>query len=651
MTVPEPAFNLTRMTETRLNDLRSRHFSPVLALNAALLLLPVLGCASVRASSKPPAAAPGPFEAPAAQAPPSTSSDSFTPSRETTVQATLDAADAEYSAGIAALRSGAREEARGHFDRAVTVLLDGPVAIQDDPRLAESWGEMLDAIHALELEALDADASAEAAESLVEELDKEEPTVSPEAAARERALVEGAAERFDVPVVLNTQVLAWIEAYSGKSRARFEPGLVRSGAYLDMMRRILREEGVPEDLVYMAQVESAFKSHAYSRAKAKGYWQFIQGTAKRYGLRRDYWVDERSDPEESTRAAAAYLRDLYEMFGDWYLAMAAYNAGEGKIQRAINRTGKTDFWALAKTRELRLETKNYVPAILATMVISKSPEQFGLTTEKDPPLAYDAVMLEDPIDLRVAARCAGTTLQEIQRLNPALYRLQTPPDGGTYPLRLPTGTREAFEIVAASLPDAERVPVTRHTVRRGETLATVAKKYGVSTTSLAGANGLSSKSRLKAGATLTVPSSLAPLSGAHPDRPGSTETARSGRSTSKGKSGVHTVVRGDTLYSIARRYGTTVDALRTANGLDANDPIKVGQRLQLHKAAPQQAASKPGAGTTGGGGSAFPYTVRKGDTLARIAMAHGTSVDSICRWNGLSRNAILRVGTRLTLYR
>jgi membrane-bound lytic murein transglycosylase D len=434
---------------------------------------------------------------------------------------------------------------------------------------------------------------------------------------------------------------------------------MRGGAYTNLMKAIFREEGVPDDLVYMAQVESAFKAHAYSRAKAKGFWQFIAGTARRYGLRRDWWIDERSDFERSTRAAASYLRDLHEMFGDWYLAMAAYNAGEGKIQRALRRTGKDTFWEIAKTRELRLETKNYVPAILATIVIAKSPEKFGFTADPAPALNYDRVVLDEAMDLRVAARCAGTTVEILRDLNPALYRLQTPPDYPNFTLNLPAGAGPAFEIVAMSRPDSERFMTVRPSVRKGATLAAVARRYGVSASALAGANGLSTRSKLRAGATLTIPSSQALIASGHPDAPGSTETSRSSRTStaSRKKTTVYKVVRGDTLYSIARKFGTSVDSLRSMNKLSSRSTIMAGQRLMIRptgSSTTRAAATTAKSGSkssSGGSGGAFPYTVRKGDTLARIAAVHGTSVDSICKWNGLSRSAILRVGARLTLYR
>ncbi|PYT08748.1 MAG: lytic transglycosylase, partial [Acidobacteria bacterium] len=426
-----------------------------------------------------------------------------------------------------ALRGTQKEAARDHFDRAIEILLECPVPVASDPRLGETYSDLVDSIHAMELEAVQNGEGLEIEETPAEELGKIEPSITPEKAAQERALAEEAQALYDIPVVLNTKVLAWIDIYTGPMRDKFEAGLRRSGWYLPMIQRIFKEEGVPQDLAYMAHVESSYKPYAYSRAKAKGIWQFIVDTGRRYGLRRDWWVDERSDPEMATRAAAAYLKELRDMFGDWYLAMAAYNAGEAKVQRAIDRTGSKDFWSLSNTSQLRLETKNYVPAILAATVISKSPARFGFNVEKELPIVYDKVPLDQPVDLRVVAKNAGTTVEELKKLNPSLYRLQTPPNYPGFELRLPPGTGQAFQIVYGSLSPSERLLAQEHTVQKGETLAAIAHRYGVAVSSLTSANNLKRDSALKAGMVLSVPTSLAPLTGLHPDRPGESGRIRS----------------------------------------------------------------------------------------------------------------------------
>jgi len=588
--------------------------------------------------------------------------------RDRAVEATIASARAQYRLGVEALRAGQRETARARFDRSIEVLLDSSVPAASDQRLGEVFSELVEGIHAMELEAVQSGSGLEMEETPSEELGKIEPSITPEKAEEELEKVEQAQVTYDIPMVLNTRVLAWIGIYTGSMRDRFAEGIERSGWYLPMIQRIFEEEGIPRDLAYMAHVESSYKPYAYSRARAKGVWQFIAGTARRYGLRRDWYVDERSDPELATRAAAAYLKDLHEMFGDWYLAMAAYNAGEGKVQRAIQRTGSTDFWKLATTSQLRLETKNYVPAILAAAVISKSKDEFGFgEAQPRSPVTYDKVVLDDPVDLRVAARCAGTTVDELKRLNPALYRLQTPPNYPGYELRVPEGSGQAFQMVYASLTPGERIPSQQHTVQRGETLTAIASRYGVAATTLASANNLSRKSALKEGTVLTVPTSLAPLTGLHPDRPGETEKTRRTRVVSAG--GVHRVARGETLYSIAKRYGTTVQALRDANGLGPRSTIVPGRKLIVRKPAAASAspkaqsavAGKSPSGSAGGSASSngssntararLTYRVRTGDTLTRIASAHGSTIDEICRWNDISRSSPLQVGSTLVLYR
>src|SRR5437867_2585244 len=364
----------------------------------------------------------------------------------TSVEETIHDARSLFDLGVQHYQHGEMREARAHFDRAIERLTSAPGGARSDVRLADAYADLLNDIQELETSSYqDGTGLSPAGEPPpVELLDEVVPELSPEQAAKERELAEKVAIQTDLPVVLNDRVLAWLDIYQGTLRDRFQEGLTRSGRYLEMIRSTFREEGLPEDLAYIAHVESAYKPHAYSRARAKGLWQFIVGTGTRYGLRRDWWVDERSDPELATRAAAAYLKDLYAMFGDWYLAMAAYNAGEGKIQRVIERTGVNDFWAMANTSQLRLETKNYVPAILAAILISKNPGKFGFDPEKEEPFRYDRVSIGSATDLGVVAKLAATTLDVLRDLNPSLTRLMTPPNYPDFELHVPMGTGERF---------------------------------------------------------------------------------------------------------------------------------------------------------------------------------------------------------------
>ncbi|MBI4608097.1 MAG: transglycosylase SLT domain-containing protein [Candidatus Rokubacteria bacterium] len=309
--------------------------------------------------------------------------------------------------------------------------------------------------------------------------------------------------RRPYPVVINE----WVEYFLERFQAPSRRGIValwlnRSGRYLEMMRDVFREHGLPEELAYVAMIESGFNPVAVSRAGAKGLWQFMEHTARRYGLRVDRWVDERLDPEKSTVAAAQYLRDLFGQFGSWVLAKAAYNAGELKVIQALERSRTNDFWALSRGRVLREETKRFVPAILAATLIGKDPERYGFDVTPDPPLTYDLVMAPPLLPLtRLAAR-AGIDAQELNRLNPELRRGVTPP-GGPYPLKVPPGTEAAvsalLEQMASTLAKG-----TVHVVKPRESLWTIAKRHGVSVADLVRWNALANGSRIFPGDRLQV---------------------------------------------------------------------------------------------------------------------------------------------------
>jgi len=289
---------------------------------------------------------------------------------------------------------------------------------------------------------------------------------------------------------------------------RFALWLGRSARYIRMMKNILREEGIPEDMAYLPLIESGFNTRAYSRRKAAGPWQFIPGTGRRYGLKIDYWVDERRDPVKSTRAAARYLRDLHEIFDSWSLAMAAYNAGENKIKRALARTRSNDFWDLIATRHIKPETKNYVPKFIAARLIAVEPHRYGFDDviyHED--FTYDEVALEGPLSLDIVARCAETTPEIIKELNPELRRWITPPVE-SYVLRIPRGSRETFLANLPSVPESKRVTVKVHRVIRGETVSVIANKYAVPADSIISYNKLTRRGFINVGQMLLIPVSM-----------------------------------------------------------------------------------------------------------------------------------------------
>jgi peptidoglycan lytic transglycosylase D len=307
-------------------------------------------------------------------------------------------------------------------------------------------------------------------------------------------------------VTFNEWVQYFLEFFQAPRRREItRTWLNRSGRYLDMIQDVFQRYRLPRELAYVAMIESGFNPTAVSRAGAKGLWQFMEHTARRYGLRVDRWVDERLDPEKSTVAAAMYLRDLFDQFGSWSLAKAAYNAGELKVALALQRSGSSDFWVLRRGRVLRDETKRYVPAIMAATVIALNPEQYGFEVLPEPRLAYDAVPVPALVDLKTLAARSGIALDDLRRLNPELRRGTTPP-GEPYPVKVPSGSGNSVGVALEAMrPSRGQRPV--HVVKAGETLAAIAKHHGVAVSDLAGWNGLSRPYRVLPGSRLVVSAS------------------------------------------------------------------------------------------------------------------------------------------------
>lgn len=313
-------------------------------------------------------------------------------------------------------------------------------------------------------------------------------------------------ENFQTNKLASDAVGRHITLFSEKIRERFSLWLSRSGRYMELMKGILKEQDIPEEIFFLSLIESGFNPNAYSTAKAGGYWQFIASTARRYGLEIDWWRDERRDPVKSTVAAANYLRDLYGMFGSWNLAMAAYNAGEGRIMKALNRTKADDYWSLLPTNQIPRETKDYVPKFIAASVIAYSPEQYGFEDLVfHPPLSYETVALNSPIDLEVAASCAEVPLQVIRELNPELKRWCTPPDLPEYSLRIPEGRKESFMENLSKISEKERFSVDLYAVRKGDTFRSISKKTGVPVEVILDLNDMEKIMPLSAGKVLLLP--------------------------------------------------------------------------------------------------------------------------------------------------
>jgi membrane-bound lytic murein transglycosylase D len=316
--------------------------------------------------------------------------------------------------------------------------------------------------------------------------------------------------KYDIPITLNDKVFKALDYWLNRGRKYFADGLVRSGRYREMIAKVFREEGLPMDLMYLAQVESLFKTNALSRAQARGIWQFGRGTAVRYGLKVNSYVDERSDPEKSTRAAARYLSDLYSMFKDWNLVLAAYNWGEANVQRLVERSGLNDFWELSDLkRKVPNETKNHVPLIMASIILARNPEKYDFPKELDTPLAYDLVSVSRPIDLRAAAKILQISLEELKQLNPSLRGLSTPPSFPDFQLKVPAGSDSGLSQKIAELPAVKLRPPpeygNRYKIRPGDSLGSIAQRYRVSLAELQRVNaGMSAKS-LRVGSWVQIP--------------------------------------------------------------------------------------------------------------------------------------------------
>lgn len=455
---------------------------------------------------------------------------------------------------------------------------------------------------------------------------------------RELYPVKKAATQYDVPVVYNDQVQKWISHFQYENHARFSLYLTRSGRYLSFMRQILAEEGLPQDLVYLALIESGFSNHAYSRAHAAGPWQFIRSTGRIYGLRINSWMDERRDPEKATRAAAHYLKKLYGDFGDWYLALAAYNAGEGRIQRAIHQSRSNDFWQIANPRRryLKNETREYVPKFLAAMIIAKDPRAHGFGHVRyEPPLAFEETTVRGSLGLDVAADLAKSPEEEVRRLNPELSLAMTPPE--PYSLKIPPGRQEAFALAYAQLPPEERVRVVYHTVRSGDSIWRIANRYGVSRDDLLAANRLTLRQAryLRPGKRLMVP--------------------RHGYQAAKSRRAAQTLLAANTRADppAQKKLDGVEYMIRKdfkENGEEVSEVQKVEQEENpvTDPEGFEQAALPEVEETDYGPGTEKPktknqelkYVVKRGDNLWQIAKQHGVKVADLKEWNSLPTNRI-----------
>jgi membrane-bound lytic murein transglycosylase D len=520
---------------------------------------------------------------------------------EDPVLALISASDRHFKAGQQELEQGHVEAAKQEFNRAIDLLLESPYGGRTEPRLRGHFDRLVDRISTYEVRALTAgdgftEKKYEAAsiDELLALTTTFGTTVTP---AELRNAVQADLPNHDISIPLNQRVLSYIDLFQGRLHDFIEDGLRRGTKYLPMIQNVFRGEGLPLDLAYVPLIESAFKPNALSRANAKGVWQFMTGTALENGLRRDWFIDERSDPEKATVAAAKYLRTLSDLFGgDWHLALASYNGGPGRLQRAMKVARLEDFWSLAaKPKLLPRETREYVPMILAAIVIARNPAQYGFDFDPEPPKEIEKVTLPRPVDLRRIAEWTDRSIDEIQALNPELRRWTTPVQDAEYDLRVPAGTAGNVMAKLVESPAADLASLKYYIVKRGETLPLIARKLHVSSADLADANNLSAKSRVTTGQKLMVPYEGTVLMAAQTDRPvpaaearrtvtQSGELARAAATSNRVK-GVYEVKSGDTLASIARLFKTTVASLHTWNPRLQGDRVATGQRLTVYRLA------------------------------------------------------------------
>ncbi len=453
-----------------------------------------------------------------------------------------------------------------------------------------------------------------------------------------------------IPITLNSKVRLAIKYFQTKGRKVFSKWLQRSGRYENIIKQILREEGVPEDLFYLAMIESGFQPRARSYARAVGIWQFISATGRYYGLRHNWWFDERRDVFKSTHAAAKHLKHLYEDFGDWYLALAGYNCNPKKVKYNIRRYKTRDFW---KLRRLPRQTRNYIPTFLAATIIAKNPEKFGFYVEKDPPLEVDTILISESVDLNVIAQIVDTTYQYIREINPAVLRWVTPPGVKDFTLYLPKGKKEKFKTEYAKIPEHKKRSWVRHRVKPGEALSLIARKYHTSVSVIKSINKLRSN-LIRAGQYLLIP---VPQNKAHyyaTVRKTRTKSTRKSRTLSRAKvipklpnakKVIYEVKPGDTLGEIAERFHTRASYIRKWNGLRYGEYIYPKQKLTIW-VAPQLTNATKAKNKKVEDDKATYYTVKTGDTLWDISRKYGVSIEELKRLNNM-RSVRIRPGDKI----
>ena len=563
-----------------------------------LALLPFVGACGSSIQHATQKATPQPVGAPLAAPPPASVVPPPAPIQDPVV-ALIAESNRYFQAGQKELEAGHVAAAKLEFDKAIDVLLESSYGGRTEPRIREHFDHLVDRISTYEVKALaqgDGFTEKQYEPASIDELLAMSATLAPPAATpeiKDAVTSDLQTIEYDIPIPLNQRVLAFVELFKGRLHDFLEEGMRRGSQYLPMVQNVFRAEGLPLDLAYVPLVESAFKPNALSRTKAKGVWQFMRGTGLENGLRQDWYIDERSDPEKATIAAAKYLSTLAKLFdGDWHLALASYNGGPGRLQRAMKAGKQDDFWKLAeKSRLLPRETRDYVPMILAAIVIARNPAQYGFEFETQAPHAYETVNLPRPVDLRHIAEWTDTTIDEIQALNPELRRWTTPVRDDAYTLKVPVGGAEVVRTRLDEEATADLASLNWYVVKRNDTLALIARKLSVSRADLAEANYVSVTARVTPGQKLMVPREANALMATRADRPVPVAESRAlaadkvvpavSSSSSDRVKVIYQVKSGDTLASIARVFSTSVASIKTWNRMQ-DSQIRAGERLTIY---------------------------------------------------------------------
>jgi membrane-bound lytic murein transglycosylase D len=622
----------------------------------------------------------------------------------------LDNAEALYATGVYYFQISFLDSAQASYEQALAILAEIDLNPEQSPDQAGRMDQLLNEIeqdYRLTLIAsgsLSNESSVSAFRELFADL-KNFKKLKEQAEVRVSDFNEADSVIYDIDIEWNEKVENSLIYLQTVARDKFNTYLERSGAYLPLMEKIFKERGLPHDLVYLPLIESGFKASAYSYAKASGFWQFISSTGRVYGLDHNWWFDERRDFEKSTIAAAEHLKDLYQQFGSWNLCLAAYNGGAGRVSREIKKAKTNDFWKLG----VHKQTKAYVPLFMAATIIAKQPQKYGFFPNYYEPIEFDTFNVNKCISLKAISAKTGIDIDDLERLNPELLRGITPPGVKQYEFRIPKGATESFTLAYDNIPEEKPVTISSHRVRRGETLSGIAKKYGISVNTLVSANNIKKSKPIYIGQHLNIPNGSGRVIREVDSQPKQTriikaETVKSSPGKYRVRQGdslwkiasfhgvsiaelkrynklssnavyagrwlkippqasgseveikptdvtyeIYRVKRGDYLNKIAIRYGVELTTIKELNGLSSNT-IFPGMKLKIPTNNAAVSAIRSENPKKVKELSERTYTVKRGDTLWKIAQLHGISLNNLARWNNLTVRSRIFPGDKLKIY-